>query len=42
MSQGAAYTLLQLDGAEEYLKRMQVRPPNLNPKYQRLLDLYKK
>ena len=42
MSQGAAYTLLQLDGPDEYLRRMQVRPPNLNPKYQRLIDLYKK
>ena len=42
MAQGAAYTMLQLDGKDEYLKRMQTRPANLNPKYQRLLDLYQK
>ena len=42
MAQGAAYTMLQLDGKDEYLKRMQTRPANFNPKYQRLLDLYQK
>jgi len=37
-ARGAIYTLLQLDGKEKFLDICGVLPPNLNKKYQRLLD----
>lgn len=37
---GAAWTLMQIEGQAEFLDKLSKRPPNLNPKYKRLLDLY--
>lgn len=40
MAQGAAWTLMQIEGKDKFLDSMSKRPANLNPKYKRMLDKY--